>query len=183
MNLLKKILLIAYSFCITVISAVLLIIPFDKRVLNNIYDFLYENVYVSFTSKLVFFLIISVILALSLIFLVSGVKRNKQNIVIKSVTELGELSISIASIESLAFTSIKNLKGIKEIKVDAERFAAGVVVTLKLIVYPEVIVTEITKKIQSMIKSDIETATGVKVFKVLVKIDNVTNYTMRSTVD
>jgi uncharacterized alkaline shock family protein YloU len=183
MNIFKRILLIVYAFFITIISAIMLIVPFDTKALDNIHDFLHTNIYDSFTSKLLFFLIVAVFFALSLVFLFSGIKRNKQNVVIRSSTDLGELAISLASIESLAFTSIKNIKGIKEIKVDAEKFVSGVTIALKLIVYPEVIVTEITKKIQAMIKSDIETATGVKVLKVLVKIDNITNYTMRSTVD
>ena len=183
MNLLKRILLIFYAFVITIVTVMLMFIPFNKRVLDDYYDFLYRNVYDSMTSKTIFFLIVVILLALSLLFMLSGLKKNKQNLVIKSSTDLGELTISLASIESLAFTSIKNIKGIKDIKVDAEKMIGGVIVTLKLIVYPEVIITEITKKIQSMVKSDIETATGVKVLKVVVKIDNITNYTMRSSVD
>lgn len=181
MNMFKRILFAIYAFFIAIISAILLILPFSRKFLDSIVTFLDENVYISFYSRVVFFAIIALFLLISVLFLFSGFKKSKFSLSVTKATELGELSISLASVESIALTSLKNVKGIKEIKVDASRFSDGVSILIKLIVFPEVIITEMTKKIQTVVTSDVETATGVKVQKVVVKIDNVTNYTMRST--
>jgi len=185
MNLFKRIMLVFYTFFLTVISAVFLILPFSERLFDSITEFMKERVYTSaaFGSKVIFFLIVAVFFMIGIMFLFSGIKRNKQSLAVTKATDLGEMSISLASIESLAVTSLKNTKGIKELKVDTSRFSDGVNIVLKLVVYPEVIITEMTKKIQSTVKSDVEAATGIKVFKVIVKVDNVTNYTMRSAAE
>lgn len=183
MEILKKILLIIYAFIIAIISAVLIGLPFSSKFLNKLYTFLDEKIYYSFISKLITFLIVTIFFISSVYLLFSSIKKNKQSLSVRKMTDLGELSISLASIESLAITSLKNTKGIKEIKVDTEKFGEGVNVILRLVVYPEVIVTEMTKMIQSTVKSDIETTTGIKVMKVIVKIENITSYTMRSAAD
>lgn len=181
MDLFKRILFAVYAFFIAIISAILLILPFSRKFLDSIVVFLDENVYISFYSRVFFFAVIALFLLISILFLLSGFKKSKFSLSVTKATELGELSISLASVESIALTSLKNIKGIKEMKVDAARFSDGVSILIKLVVFPEVIITEMTKKIQTVVKSDVETATGVKVQKVIVKIDNVTNYTMRST--
>ncbi|GEM_PF-6013762 len=180
MSLFKRVLLVVYTFFITIISGVLLMIPFSSKVLDNLVKLLEDNIYISFYSRVIFFFVVALFFAAGISFLYSGLRKNKQNLAVIKATDLGALSISLASIESLALTSLKNTKGIKEMKVDSAKSGEGVDITLQLIVYPEVIVTEMTKKIQTMVKSDVEAATGVKVMNIFVKIENVTNYTMRS---
>ena len=79
MNIFFRILLAFYAFCLTVISLVLMIVTLNKEMFVNITSFLERNILSNKASVILLFIVELVFFGLSLMFLLSGVRseRNK----------------------------------------------------------------------------------------------------------
>lgn len=169
MSILDRIILTLYMIFMVVFSICIIMIPFNlipiettNLVINELYSKWYYGV-----VGLAFF-IISIKLFLSGI----SLGKNKSRSVIKQ-SELGEISISIATFESLSLKVVRQISGIKDVKITVNAVAGNLVITAKLLVMTDINIPHIVSEVQSKIKSYIENITEISVKDVKVTVDNV----------
>jgi hypothetical protein len=155
MNIFFRILLAVYAFCLTIISGVIMLIPFKKDILDRIYfslsDIL-ENSYSTFAMLFITF----IFLGLSLTFLLSGFRNDKDKKAVSKHTSIGEIKISLSSIESIALTASKRLNGVKDTKASIIKHDDAVSIILKLIVMADINIPALSEDIQVKVKKAVE---------------------------
>lgn len=181
MNLFYRILLAVYAVILTIISIITIIVTLKPELFVGISKFLYEDVLTASrgTSFLMFFVAI-IFLALSITFLLSGLRSNKDKKAVSKYTNIGEIRISLNSIENIALNASKKLSGVRETKAYVTKLADGVSIGIKAIVMAELNIPELSKDIQVRVKNSIEETTGIKVNDVRVMVENIyTGYKSR----
>jgi uncharacterized alkaline shock family protein YloU len=88
-------------------------------------------------------------------------------------SELGIISVSLNTINSLTQKSVKNHQGVKDVKSLIITDEDGVRISLKLLIMPDVIIPELTENIQRNVKQYIEQHSGIFVKEVRIFIDNI----------
>ena len=174
MNLFSKIMLAIYSFFLAVISAVLIFICFEGKILDNIYNYLVNNVLSVGYAKLIMLLISLLLFILSILFLISVFKTGKDKKGVNKQTEIGEITISLVSIENIALSTSKRLNGVSSTKANVTKQDEGVLITIRMVVFPEVNIPALSERMQNEVKSSVEDISGVKVNSVRVVVENIT---------
>lgn len=175
MNIFFRILLAIYAFCLAMFSALAMFISIRVQTFASIFSYLEDNVFTDgatgyriavFTTALVFF-------ALSLMFLFSGIRSNKDKKAVSKHTNIGEIRISLNSIENIAFTSSKKAGGVKESKTSVKKEEDGVAIEVRIVVMPDVSIPAISEEIQSRVKKAVEDAAGIVVKQVKVVVESI----------
>jgi len=179
LNIFFRILLTVYAICLTIIAILVMIValwpPFFDILTNNVY-FAMEYPYTNF----IMFIVALLFLTLSLIFLLSGIKQYKEKKAVTRVTNIGEIRISLETIENIALAVTRKIQGIKEIKAGSAKTEEKIRVELRVILLPEVNIPSLSEEIQKKVKHSVETATGIEVSNVSVIVENVyTGYRSR----
>jgi uncharacterized alkaline shock family protein YloU len=181
MNLFFRVLLTIYAFCLTVITIVAIVITINPKIFDNISNYISSDVLKDWTAQRWLMLILSVLfLILSLTFLLSGFKENKDRKAVSKHTNIGEIKISIHSIESLALAASKRVNGVRETKAYVENEADSVSIIIRTVIMSDVNIPAISEDIQYKVKSLVEESTGIKVNSVRIVVENVhTGYKSR----
>ena len=184
MNLFFRILLTIYAFFLTIISIIAIAMTFKPEIYTNISGFVETSLYSGFrTPNLIMFIISAIFLIISLTFLLSGIKSEKDKKAVSNYNNIGEIKISLNSVESIALMASKRLNGVRETKAYVEKIndsANSVSVVIKTIVLLDVNIPALSEDIQIKVKSLVEECTGIKVSSVKVVIENVyTGYKSR----
>lgn len=181
MKIFSKILLVIYSLVFAFVSAVVIAISIDKNLLADIYKFLTDTVLTNSTYKLVMFCIGLVLLILSIYFLGLVFKTRKEKKSVNKVTDIGEISISLMSLENIALSATKKLDGISGTKAIVSRQDKNVAITVKTHVYPDINIPSLSEKIQSIVKTAVEDISGITVSSVRVFVESITESEVRKT--
>lgn len=88
-------------------------------------------------------------------------------------TELGDVRISLDTVENLALKAAARTRGLKDLKARIKVDQAGLEVELRTVVDGETSIPAITEEVQNGIKSHIEEITGIPVSRVSVYVANV----------
>ncbi|WP_425448597.1 alkaline shock response membrane anchor protein AmaP [Dethiothermospora halolimnae] len=173
MKLFDRIILSLYTFCLALVSILIMIFPFKLNLsissIDNVTKFL-ENIKGNYWYTLVglaFFLV-------SIKFLISGAKKKPQMGYIVKHTKHGDLKISTETIKGLVNSVADKSNGISNIKTMIDLMDDGVSIKIKGAVTPDVNIPEITEGLQGEIKGYIEESTGINVTDVMINIDNIT---------
>lgn len=170
MNILNRIILSIYMLIMIAFFACVSIIPFKAipyENIINIVDNLYNEWYYSLIA--LFFLVISIML------LLSGITRKKKvSRGIVKVAEYGDIKISVETFESLALRVVKQLPGIKDVKIKVVPEEGGIVIFAKLLVMPDISIPKMVSEAQSKIKEYIENITEIDVKEIKVEVENIT---------
>jgi uncharacterized alkaline shock family protein YloU len=175
MNILFRVLLAIYAFCLALFSAFGVYIAIDPNVFINISEYLTGILSTDgaaalrvavFATALVFFV-------LSIMFLLSGVKSNKDKKAVSKHTNIGEIRISLNSIENIASHTCKRINGVKESKTLVRKSDDGVQIEARMIVMPDMSIPVISEEVQGRVKKAVEEASGIMVKNVNVIIDNI----------
>jgi uncharacterized alkaline shock family protein YloU len=113
------------------------------------------------------------ILAVTVILLLSGTNDDTDKRTVSKKTEIGEIKVSLNSIESIALAATKRLSGIKEAKANVFKGVEGVTVIIKAIVLSDVNIPILSEDIQVKVKKTIEDTSGIRVIEVKVVVDNI----------
>jgi Uncharacterized protein conserved in bacteria len=174
MNLLDRIILTIYMLLMVFVSFALIaiVMPFNlipMAYLNGIVETLYSDPY-----KWYYALSGIVLLIVSLKLLLSGVRIDRRNRggVVKP-TEYGDIRVSIDTFESLALRAVKQISGIKDVKVRVDINEEDLTVYARLLVLPDINIPRTVSEVQGRIKEYIEQITEVGVKDVKVDIENV----------
>jgi len=168
-NIFDRIVLTIYMLTMAMISLCIIVLPFNLIplwIIDSIKDQLLSNWYYSLVGLLLFIV--------SMRLLISGItsdKRTKKGIV--KPAEFGDVKISIDTFESLSLRVIKQIAGIKDVKVRISIISGELVVSTRLLVMPDVNIPQVIGEVQSKIKDYIESTTEINVKEVRVSVDNI----------
>jgi len=169
MNLFDRIILTIYMLAMAFIALCVMVLPFNiipSYIFDEIKNQLFTNWYYSLLGLLLFIV--------SLRLLISGIiLDNKAKKGIIKPAEFGDIKISVETFESLAFRVVKQLPGIKDVKVKIIILNGELVVNTRLLVLPDINIPGIVNEVQGKIKNQIESITEVSVKEVRVSVDNI----------
>ncbi|KPU44914.1 hypothetical protein OXPF_13920 [Oxobacter pfennigii] len=169
MSIIDRIILTLYMFLMIILSLCLIVIPFNVisiEAFDIIKNALYSNWYYSLIGVLFLFL--------SCKLLISGISANrkaKMNIVKPS--QYGDIRISYETFESLALKTVKQITGIKDIKVKVAANEGTLIFEVELMILPDVNIPQVVSEVQSKLKNYIELITEVNVREVKVSVINI----------
>jgi uncharacterized alkaline shock family protein YloU len=175
MKILFRVLLAVYAFCLAVFSAFAMyaalvpdaFIDFSGRIMDVLST---DNATVLrvavFITALLFF-------ALSIMFLLSGVRSSRDKKAVSKHTDIGEIRISLNSIENIAGNAAKRSNGIRESKTYVRKAEDGVEIELRVVVMPDISIPVISEEVQGRVKKSVEDASGIMVKNVRVIVDSI----------
>lgn len=186
MNLIFRILLAFYAFCLTLFSAFVMYIALDPGAFVNIFGAVAEVIsadgalalrIAAFVTALIFF-------SLSIIFLLSGVKSNKDKKAVSKHTNIGEVRISLNSVENIAGNALRKLNGIRDSKTSVKKTEDGVEIEVRIVAMPDLSIPVISEEIQGRVKKAVEDTSGIVVKNVKVFVENIyTGITAKARVE
>ncbi len=170
MKLLDRIVLTIYSFILSIISVVVILTGF-----HLLPDYFIESFAYFFRAYGYVIGIIGIaFLIVSIRFLLSGVRGESSARSIARQTQLGEVRISVVTLQNIAERVVKSIEGVKEVKTRSLFINDGAVMILNLVVATDIKIPELVVKVQKLVKDEVESVTGINVAEVKVYIDNVT---------
>ena len=174
MSRLVRIVLILFSFVLTVFSIIFLLMLFSKGVLSGLILLLTQMSERS-SYQLAGSLFAVVSLAISLMMLVYAIMSGRLRRTRIRENEIGSIDIGVDAIESIALNSAKSAQcGIKTAKARVAPFKGNKIsVQLSTVLYSDVEVPAMMAKVQDRIKKDIERYTGIPVADVQIKVARV----------
>ena len=175
MNIFFRILLAIYAFCLAVVSALAMYITIRPKEFAGISNYLEENVFTEGATgyRIAVFVIALIFFAMSLIFLLSGVKSNKDKKAVSKHTNIGEIRISLNSIENIAINASKKAGGVRESRTLVKKAEDGVEVEVRIIAMPDLSIPAISEDVQTRVKKAVEDASGITVKQVKVIVDSI----------
>lgn len=186
MNIFLRVLLAIYAFCLLLVSALVMCMTvrpglyffFSERIQSNIFS---EG---NTAARIAVFIISVLFFILSLTFLLSGIRSNKDKRAVSKHTNIGEISISLNSIENIAQNAAKKVSGVKESKTVVKKAEDGVAIDIRTVVMPELSIPTISEDVQGRVKKAVEDASGIVVKQVKVIVESIyTGVTYKSRVE
>lgn len=182
MNILFRVLLAIYGFCLAVVSFITASIAINTEIFDSISDYMNTTVLPDDKARVILFIVAFVFMVLSIMFLLSGIKSDKDKKSVSKYTNIGEVKISLHSIESIALAASRKLNGIKETKATVLKLQEGVSIIIKTIIFGDINVPALSEDIQVKVKNSVEETTGIKVSDVKVLVENVHTTVYKSRV-
>lgn len=175
MNIIFRVLLAFYAFCLAVVSAFGMYIAFQPGAFISISGAITEAISSDSATalKVAVFIIALVFFALSITFLLSGVRSNKDKKAVSKHTNIGEIKISLNSIENIAINASKKSNGIRESKTVVKKTDEGVSIEVRIVVMPDLSIPVISEEVQGRVKKSVEDASGIPVKDVKVIVDSI----------
>ncbi|TCS84034.1 alkaline shock response membrane anchor protein AmaP [Tepidibacillus fermentans] len=123
-------------------------------------------------------LVISVLLFLISLYLMAKSLQRKEVSPISKHSEIGDIKISMETLENLVIKITSRIKGVRELKAKVKPDDNGSMTVLVKIVFDgETPIPQITKEIQDLVKERLEQITGITVGQVHVMVSNVSQST------
>ena len=173
MKIYDKLMLFTYSFCIAIVSIVLVIIPIDflnvisieqwVRIIRNI-----KGNYVYSLIGIAFFII-------SVRFVIFGTRKNKlikESFLIMN-NDLGDVRINSETIVGLVQNITNKFNAIKNVNTNVEFISGQIDLTLRGEVNQGINIPDASRELQQNVKQDIEVITGCNVRDIRIVISNV----------
>jgi len=149
-----------------------MVFTLKPEMLDSSLSFLMTNVLADRGLTVLLFIIELVFFGLSLMFLLSGVKSDKDKKYISKYNNVGETRISLNTIESIALAASRKLGGVKDNKAYVKKQGENVVIFIKTIVMPDINIPALLEDIQMKVKKSVEETTGIGVNEVKVSVEN-----------
>jgi uncharacterized alkaline shock family protein YloU len=175
MNIFFRVLLAFYAFCLAVFSAFCMYIAIDPQAFVDISGTITGTILANEAGvlRVVVFIVALIFFVLSIIFLASGVRSNKDKKAVSKHTNIGEIKISLNSIENIAINASRRSNGIKETKTLVRKVDDGVEIEVRIIVMPDLSIPVISEEVQGRVKKAVEESSGISVKQVRVVVDSI----------
>lgn len=173
MNLVFRIMLAAYAACLSIVSIVLMFFMFKPDTIMWTANFIVNTVLPNRNASILLFLVEIIFFALSMMFLLSGVKSDTEKRAITKHTNVGEIRISLSAIETIALNATKKISGIKEAKAIVKKHGENVTISIRYIAMLDINLPALGEDIQVKVKKTVEDMTGTKVNEITANVDNV----------
>jgi uncharacterized alkaline shock family protein YloU len=174
-NIFFRVLLAIYAFCLALASAAVMLMTINTGTYDVVSAYLSEHVFTGGATalRIVVFLIALAFFVLSMMFLMSGIKSNKDKKAVSKHTNMGEIRISLNSVENVATNASKKAGGIRETKTTVKRADEGVQIVVRLVVMPDLSIPAISEDVQGRVKRAVEESCGIAVNDVKVVVDSI----------
>ncbi len=175
MKILFRVLLAIYAFCLAVVSAFAMYIVIDPQAYVDISESIIHVISTDNATalRIVVFVTALLFFALSIMFLLSGVRSSKDKKAVSKHTNIGEIRISLNSIENIASNASKRSTGIRESKTLVKKAEDGVDIEVRVVVMPDISIPVISEEVQGRVKKSVEDASGITVKNVKVIVDSI----------
>lgn len=173
MNIFFRILLAIYAFFVAVLSTAACLLAVYPKMFDRWSENLVGDLTSSAANRILLFDIALILLILSILFLFSGIKTKRDRRAFVRSSNIGEIRISITTLENIALAAAKRLNGVKEPKAFVNKSEEGVSVVIKTLIISDFNIPELSEEIQVKVKNLIEQSTGIKVSEVKVQIENI----------
>jgi uncharacterized alkaline shock family protein YloU len=173
MNIFYRILLAIYAVCTVILSAAAAFIAIKPALFANISDF-FSRVVLKDSNNIIILFIVALIFFLSgVFFLLTVFRRDKDKNAVSKYTNIGEIRISLNSLENIALSASRKLAGIKETRAQVTNHNGNVSIVVRVVVLPDIHIPSLSEEIQNKVKSSIEECSGLSVNDVKVLIDSI----------
>lgn len=164
--------LFLYSLLLVAAGALALVLAVGRSEFMNYFAMVMSNS----QNRPVITGVAAVLLLLGLITLFYSLKPNKEEPKMKTVIVTegldGQVSMTIPAIKVIIMKAVKKVEGIKDIKATINSKPEGLDVLLHTMINPDYNVPEMSERIQTAVKQQLETTGGLKVFSIRVLIDD-----------
>jgi len=174
MGFLTRIVLGVYAFVVGLACLISIILFANVGYFNRCYEALTGKspdssyIYVSLGFSSLFFI-------LSLVLFIISFKTGRVKKAVGRRTSIGEIRITLVSIENIVMNLLKRLPGVKEAHAKVAANEDNVSVGIRLVVFPDISLPTLSEDIQMKVKKTIEDNTGISVGEVKVVVDNIFN--------
>ena len=176
MKLFDRLILFITSFSLMFVTLVIILVGIGLFNQAFIDQMLYE--YMNVTDVKMAILIISTILFIMTLYIMAKSLQRKKITPIRKQSEIGEIKISMETLENLVTKITSRVKGVRELKAKVKPEEDGSMAVLVKIVFDgETPIPQITKEIQDNVKERLEEITGIQVGQVHVVVSNVSQPT------
>jgi len=117
----------------------------------------------------------AVFLMISIRLLLAGIRSHLVNDTIVHHNDMGDIHISLGAIKNLVEKTARHTRGVRDVKVSAQRDGQGLKVSLKVVVSPEVNVPSVSAEMQKRIHEYIKNTVGVELTDVKIFVENISN--------
>lgn len=185
MNLFDRFILTIYSFALIILSCIA--IAATSGLLSP--EFFQPYVEQMLAGTNITYLIVAIIfLVVSLRFFFSSFRSTKPKADrgIRQRSELGEVNITIQTIQTIAERAARRVKGVRDLKTAVKVLESGNIITLRVSVDGETPLPELTHKLQADVKEQVEGIAGVVISEVSIVVTEVAqqeNYAARKRVE
>lgn len=180
MNIIFRTILAIYAFCLTVVSVILMAMTLSHSLFFSTTEYIAEYVLPNKASNILMFIIELIFFALSIIFLFSGVRSEREKKSISKSSNIGEIRISLNTIENIALSASRRINGIKESKAYVSKLGEDVSIYIKAVVLAETHIPTLSEELQVKVKKAVEDTSGINVADVKVSVENIyTGYKSR----
>lgn len=173
MNIFSRVLLTIYAFCLAIISVITMLINIKPEIFDTIYGFIAYDVLGKTKASVTMFIVAFIFFILSITFLLSGLRSNKDKKAVSKHTNIGEIKISLNTIESIALGASRKSNGIRDTKASVEKHDDNVKIVVRAVVMPDVNIPAISEDIQMKVKKSVEESSGISVSEVKVIVDDI----------
>ncbi|MBP5631991.1 MAG: alkaline shock response membrane anchor protein AmaP [Clostridia bacterium] len=174
MNFFFRVLTAIYAVIAAVLSTLVMISPFsNKGLMKNFLDWADVTLYRSDKYNVVVFLLGLILLLLNLFILFSGIRFKGVNKYICFKNDNGQVRVSANSVESIALGLARKSKNVREAKSKVRFKNETVEILMKLSVYPDTHVPNLSRLLQNQIKDAVESMTELQVSHVDINIEGV----------
>lgn len=170
MNVLLRILLVIYAICFIIISILTTVAALNNEIITN---FLHNYILSDYAPTAILVIISLILLISGIIFLISALKTDKDRKVVSKYTNIGEVKISLNSIENIALNAAGKFSAIKDVRAFVSKVDDNVSITIKALVLPDTNIPIISNEIQETVKTAIEESSGIIVSDVGIFIENI----------
>jgi uncharacterized alkaline shock family protein YloU len=176
-KIIDRLLLFLFSLAIIVAACCMLAAAFNWIPIEETQDFIHD-VYTDDYTAIAFITSCLLILLIGIRFFYISVRMvNSQAPSFDQRNELGDLRVSVDTIENLALKAAGRTRGVKELRARVGAGNAGIEITIRSVVDGETPIPLLTEEIQNAVKQQIEEITGFPVATVSVYIANVAQST------
>jgi uncharacterized alkaline shock family protein YloU len=177
MNLFDRFILTLYSFALIVLSAAGIglaakLIPFEYA------QMIVREIYSGYGPNIPYLVVGLIFLIISLRFFFSAFsyKKTRSEKGIRQRSELGEIQITLNTIQTIAERAARKVKGVRELKTAVKALESGNLIQLRVSVDGETPLPEMTQKLQHEVKSQVEAIAGVDIAEVTVVVTEVAQH-------
>jgi len=171
---LDRLLLFLYSIVIGAAAIVIIIAASGGFASSYLHDFV-NSLTGAGTTKVVAIIVSVVVFLVSLRFFIVSVSRGGPSTPsINQRTDLGDIRISVETVENLALKAAARTRGVKDLRARVRVTEAGLEILIRAFIDGEGSIPALSEEIQRTVSEQIEEATGIPVAEVSVYIANVT---------
>ncbi|WP_339062477.1 alkaline shock response membrane anchor protein AmaP [Tepidibacillus marianensis] len=176
MKMADRLILFITSFFLMIITLFIALVGiglFDQLLVNQT-----VSQYLNNSDVKTSILIISLILFLMSLYIIAKSVQRKEVSPISKRSEIGDIKISMETLENLVTKTTSRIKGVRELKARVKPDEQGTMsVMVKIVFDGETPIPQITKEIQDTVKEKLELITGLSVGQVHVVVSNISQST------